>query len=110
MGTALSSRIGRDVAFTPYEPRGLESFAPAHSLFATYRRPLVLITVDAPRAWRLAIWDRFTLIRSFCARTIGTRIPSRGSPDARAAARRPPWQQRSRSAPPFLTRESRGMQ
>ena len=55
LGTARELEGGRDVAFTPDGPRGpRESFAPG-ALIVSQRTgaPVVLITVDAPRAWRL---------------------------------------------------------
>jgi lysophospholipid acyltransferase (LPLAT)-like uncharacterized protein len=100
LGTARELESGRDVAFTPDGPRGpLESFAPG-ALIVSHRTgaPLVLITVDAPRAWRLTSWDRFLIPKPFARVTIGYEDPLRvEAPDARAAAAQAPlWQQRLR--------------
>lgn len=100
LGTARELESGRDVAFTPDGPRGpLESFAPG-ALIVSQRTgaPLVLITVDAPRSWRLTSWDRFLIPKPFARVTIGYEDPLRvEAPDARAAAAQAPlWQQRLR--------------
>jgi lysophospholipid acyltransferase (LPLAT)-like uncharacterized protein len=100
LGTARELESGRDVAFTPDGPRGpLESFAPG-ALIVSQRTgaPLVLITVDAPSAWRLTSWDRFLIPKPFARVTIGYEDPLYvDAPDARAAAAQAPlWQQRLR--------------
>jgi lysophospholipid acyltransferase (LPLAT)-like uncharacterized protein len=100
LGTARELESGRDVAFTPDGPRGpLESFAPG-ALIVSQRTgaPLVLITVDAPSAWRLTSWDRFLIPKPFARVTIAYEDPlSVDAPDARAAAAQAPlWQQRLR--------------
>jgi hypothetical protein len=61
--------------------------------------PLVLITVDAPRAWRLTSWDRFLIPKPFAKVTIAYEDPLRvEAPDARAAAAQAPlWQERLRN-------------
>jgi hypothetical protein len=101
LGTARELESGRDVAFTPDGPRGpRESFAPG-ALIASQRTgaPLVLITVDAPRAWRLTSWDRFLIPKPFAKVTIAYEDPLRvEAPDARAAAAQAPlWQERLRN-------------
>ena len=101
LGTARELEGGRDVAFTPDGPRGpRESFAPG-ALIVSQRTgaPLVLITVDAPRAWRLKSWDRFLIPKPFARVTIGYEDPLRvEAADARAAAAQAPlWQERLRS-------------
>jgi lysophospholipid acyltransferase (LPLAT)-like uncharacterized protein len=100
LGTARELEGGRDVAFTPDGPRGpRESFAPGALIVSQRTRaPLVLITVDAPRAWRLRSWDRFLIPKPFARVTIGYEDPLRvDAPDARAAAAQAPlWQQRLR--------------
>ena len=101
LGTARELESGRDVAFTPDGPRGpRESFAPG-ALIVSQRTgaPLVLITVDAPRAWRLSSWDRFLIPKPFARVTIAYEDPLRvEAPDARAAAAQAPlWQERLRN-------------
>jgi lysophospholipid acyltransferase (LPLAT)-like uncharacterized protein len=101
LGTARELEGGRDVAFTPDGPRGpRESFAPG-ALVVSQRTgaPLVLITVDAPRAWRLTSWDRFLIPKPFARVTIAYENPLRvEAPDARsAAAEAPLWQERLRT-------------
>ena len=101
LGTARELESGRDVAFTPDGPRGpRESFAPG-ALIVSQRTgaPLVLITVDAPRAWRLSSWDRFLIPKPFARVTIAYEDPLRvEATDARAAAAQAPlWQQRLRN-------------
>lgn len=101
LGTARELEGGHDVAFTPDGPRGpLESFAPG-ALIVSQRTgaPLVLITVDAPRAWRLTSWDRFLIPKPFARVTIAYEDPVRvDAPNARAAAAQAPlWQQRLRT-------------
>lgn len=101
LGTARALESGRDVAFTPDGPRGpLESFAPG-ALIVSQRTgaPLVLITVDAPRAWRLKSWDRFLIPKPFTRVTIAYEDPLRvEASDARAAAAQAPlWQERLRN-------------
>jgi lysophospholipid acyltransferase (LPLAT)-like uncharacterized protein len=99
--TARELEGGRDVAFTPDGPRGpRESFAPG-ALIVSQRTgaPVVLITVDAPRAWRLASWDRFLIPKPFARVTIAYEDPLVvEAPDARAAAAQAPvWQERLRN-------------
>jgi lysophospholipid acyltransferase (LPLAT)-like uncharacterized protein len=101
LGTARELESGRDVAFTPDGPRGpRESFAPG-ALIVSQRTgaPLVLITVDAPRAWRLKSWDRFLIPKPFARVTIAYEAPLRvEAADARAAAAQAPlWQERLRA-------------
>jgi lysophospholipid acyltransferase (LPLAT)-like uncharacterized protein len=101
LGTARELENGRDVAFTPDGPRGpRESFAPG-ALIVSQRTgaPLVLITVDAPRAWRLTSWDRFLIPKPFARVTIAYEDPvAVDAPDARAAAAQAPaWQERLRN-------------
>ncbi len=101
LGTARELEGGRDVAFTPDGPRGpRESFAPG-ALIVSQRTgaPLVLITVDAPSAWRLTSWDRFLIPKPFARVTIAYEDPLRvEAPDARAAAAQAPlWQARLRN-------------
>lgn len=101
LGTARELESGRDVAFTPDGPRGpRESFAPG-ALIVSQRTgaPLVLITVDAPRAWRLSSWDRFLIPKPFARVTIAYEDPLRvEAPDARAAAAQASlWQERLRN-------------
>lgn len=100
LGTARALENGHDVAFTPDGPRGpLESFAPGALIVSQRTRaPLVLITVDAPRAWRLASWDRFLIPKPFARVTIAYENPLRvEAADARAAAAQTSlWQQRLR--------------
>ena len=100
LGTARALEEGQDVAFTPDGPRGpRESFAPG-ALVVSQRTgaPIVLIAVDAPRAWRLSTWDGFLIPKPFARVTIGYADPERvEAPDARAAAAQAPlWQQRLR--------------
>lgn len=100
LGTVRELESGRDVAFTPDGPRGpRESFAPG-ALVVSQRTgaPLVLITVDAPRAWRLTSWDRFLIPKPFARVTIAYDDPLRvEAPNARAAAAQAPlWQERLR--------------
>ncbi len=101
LGTVRELESGRDVAFTPDGPRGpRESFAPG-ALVVSQRTgaPLVLITVDAPSAWRLTSWDRFLIPKPFARVTIAYENPLRvEAPDARAAAAQVPvWQERLRT-------------
>ena len=101
LGTVRELESGRDVAFTPDGPRGpRESFAPG-ALIVSQRTgaPLVLITVDAPRAWRLASWDRFLIPKPFARVTIAYEDPLRvEAPNSRAAAAEAPlWQERLRT-------------
>lgn len=100
LGTVRELENGRDVAFTPDGPRGpRESFAPG-ALVVSQRTgaPLVLITVDAPRAWRLTSWDRFLIPKPFARVTIAYEDPLRvEASNARAAADQAPiWQERLR--------------
>jgi lysophospholipid acyltransferase (LPLAT)-like uncharacterized protein len=101
LGTARELENGHDVAFTPDGPRGpLESFAPG-ALIVSQRTgaPVVLITVDARRAWRLRSWDRFLIPKPFARVTIAYENPLHlDVPDARAAASQAPlWQKRLRA-------------
>jgi lysophospholipid acyltransferase (LPLAT)-like uncharacterized protein len=100
LGTARELEGGRDVAFTPDGPRGpLESFAPGALIVAQRTgAPLVLISVDAARAWRLKSWDRFLIPKPFARVRIAYEDPLYvDAPDARAAAEQwPVWQQRLR--------------
>lgn len=101
LGTVRALESGRDVAFTPDGPRGpRESFAPG-ALIVSQRTgaPLVLITVDAPDAWRLKSWDRFLIPKPFARVTIAYEEPLRvEAPDARAAASQASlWQERLRT-------------
>jgi len=101
LGTARELEGGRDVAFTPDGPRGpRESFAPG-ALIVSQRTgaPVVLITVDAPRAWRLTSWDRFLIPKPFARVTIAYEDPIVvDARDARAAAAQAPvWQERLRN-------------
>ena len=100
LGTARELEEGHDVAFTPDGPRGpRETFAPG-ALIVGQRTgaPIVLIAVDAPRAWRLSTWDGFLIPKPFARVTIGYEDPTRvDASDARAAASQAPlWQQRLR--------------
>jgi lysophospholipid acyltransferase (LPLAT)-like uncharacterized protein len=101
LGTVRELESGRDVAFTPDGPRGpRESFAPG-ALVVSQRTgaPLVLITVDAPSAWRLTSWDRFLIPKPFARVTIAYEDPMHvEAPNARAAASQAPlWQTRLRN-------------
>lgn len=63
---------GRDAAITPDGPRGpLHSFAPG-ALVAAQRsgKPMLLIGVHAPNAWRLRSWDGFMIPKPFSRVTI----------------------------------------
>jgi lysophospholipid acyltransferase (LPLAT)-like uncharacterized protein len=100
LGTASVLEQGHDVAFTPDGPRGpRESFAPG-ALIVSQRTgaPVVLITVEARRAWRLTSWDRFLIPKPFSRVTIAYADPLRvDAPNARAAAEEAPlWQGRLR--------------
>ncbi len=100
LGTVRELQDGHDAAFTPDGPRGpLESFAPG-ALIAAQRTgaPLVLISVDCPRAWRLKSWDRFLIPKPFARVRITYEDPLYvEAPDARTAAEQwPTWQQRLR--------------
>lgn len=100
LGTVRELEDGRDVAFTPDGPRGpLESFAPGALIVAQRSgAPLVLISVDAARAWRLKSWDRFLIPKPFARVRIEYEDPLYvEAPDARGAAEQwPTWQQRLR--------------
>jgi lysophospholipid acyltransferase (LPLAT)-like uncharacterized protein len=100
LGTVRALEEGHDVAFTPDGPRGpRETFAPGALIVAQRTRaPIVLIAVDAARAWRLSTWDGFLIPKPFARVTIGYADPARvDAPDARAAAAQAPlWQQRLR--------------
>jgi lysophospholipid acyltransferase (LPLAT)-like uncharacterized protein len=100
LGTVRELEEGRDVAFTPDGPRGpLESFAPGALIVAQRTgAPLVLISVDAPRAWRLKSWDRFLIPKPFARVRIEYEDPLYvEAADARAAAEQSSaWQQRLR--------------
>ena len=100
LGTVRELEEGRDVAFTPDGPRGpLESFAPGALIVAQRSgAPLVLISVDAARAWRLKSWDRFLIPKPFARVRIAYEDPLYvDAPDPRAAAEQwPMWQQRLR--------------
>ena len=67
VGLVRELASGHDIAITPDGPRGpAESFAPG-ALVAAQRSgaPIVAIGVHAPRAWRLASWDRFLIPKPF---------------------------------------------
>jgi lysophospholipid acyltransferase (LPLAT)-like uncharacterized protein len=100
LGSVRELEDGRDVAFTPDGPRGpLESFAPGALIVAQRAAaPLVLISVDAARAWRLKSWDRFLIPKPFARVRITYEDPLYvEAPNARAAAEQwPAWQQRLR--------------
>lgn len=100
LGTVRELEAGHDAAFTPDGPRGpLESFAPGALIVAQRSgAPLVLISVDAARAWRLKSWDRFLIPKPFARVRIEYEDPLYvEAGDARAAADQwPAWQQRLR--------------
>jgi lysophospholipid acyltransferase (LPLAT)-like uncharacterized protein len=100
LGTAGELEHGHDVAFTPDGPRGpRESFAPGALIVAQRTgAPIVLIGVDAARAWRLSTWDGFLIPKPFARVTIGYADPACvDAPHARAAAEQATlWQQRLR--------------
>lgn len=100
LGTVRELQEGHDVAFTPDGPRGpLESFAPGALIVAQRTgAPLVLISVDAARAWRLKSWDRFLVPKPFARVRIEYEDPLYvEASDARAAAEQwPVWQDRLR--------------
>ncbi len=100
LGTVRELQDGHDVAFTPDGPRGpLESFAPGALIVAQRTgAPLVLISVDAARAWRLKSWDRFLIPKPFAQVRIEYEDPLYvEAPDARAAAEQSlVWQRRLR--------------
>jgi lysophospholipid acyltransferase (LPLAT)-like uncharacterized protein len=112
LGSARELEQGHDVAFTPDGPRGpFETFAPGALVVAQRTgAPLVLITVDARRAWRMSSWDRFLIPKPFARVTILYDDPSRvDAADARdAAAQAPTWQQRLRELAERLRRISGG--
>lgn len=63
---------GRDAAITPDGPRGpAHSFAPG-ALVAAQRsgKPLLLIGVHAPNAWKLRSWDGFIIPKPFSRVTV----------------------------------------
>ena len=64
---------GRDAAITPDGPRGpAHSFAPG-ALVAAQRsgKPLLLLGVHAPSAWKLRTWDGFIIPKPFSKVTVG---------------------------------------
>jgi lysophospholipid acyltransferase (LPLAT)-like uncharacterized protein len=112
LGSARELEQGHDVAFTPDGPRGpVETFAPGALVVAQRTgAPIVLITVNAQRAWRMSSWDRFLIPKPFARVTILYDDPSAvEAADGRAAADQAPmWQQRLRELGERLQRMSDG--
>jgi lysophospholipid acyltransferase (LPLAT)-like uncharacterized protein len=108
LGSARELDEGHDVAFTPDGPRGpFETFAPGALVVAQRTgAPIVLITVNAHRAWRMSSWDRFLIPKPFAHVTILYSDPLRvEAPDARVAADQAPvWQGRLRELAERLQR------
>lgn len=93
LGMVRVVREGRDAAFTPDGPRGpAETFAPGALIVAQRTgAPVVLISVDVSRAWRLRSWDGFRIPKPFARITIAYSepLPVR-SASPRAAANEAP--------------------
>lgn len=79
---------GRDAAITPDGPRGpAHSFAPG-ALVAAQRsgKPLLLVGVHAPNAWKLRSWDGFIIPKPFSRVTVAYGGPVYVSAEGRREA------------------------